>query len=199
MWCVVGLGNPGSGYRGSRHNVGFLLVDQLCRAAGVRLRHRTPLVTWGEGSWRQQRLLLAKPLTYMNRSGIGVHTLMRSCACRPSDLVVLHDDLDLALGRLKFKQRGGDGGHRGIRSIINALGCGRFLRLRIGIGRPPSGVDPSDYVLNPFTPEERALLERTLEAAVEAVGILIQNGVDRAMSLYHGSAGSHGGDRVVRE
>jgi PTH1 family peptidyl-tRNA hydrolase len=114
---------------------------------------------------------------------------MQRDACDPENLIVVHDDLDLALGRLKFKERGGDGGHKGIRSIIDSLQRDRFLRLRIGIGRPPGGVEPTDYVLESWGQEERRIMELTLDRAVEALKTLIQEGLTRAMDLYHAPAG----------
>ncbi len=185
MWCVVGLGNPGPRYRWSRHNVGFQFVDRLCQVSGLRIDHRSRQLAWGEGSWCDERLVVARPLAYMNLSGLGVRVLMKRRGCGLGDLVVVHDDLDLGLGRLKFKQRGGDGGHKGIRSIVEVLGDQRFLRLRIGVGRPPRGVDPTDYVLQPFGGEERALIGEALDRAVDALETLVLKGLEKAMGLYH--------------
>jgi PTH1 family peptidyl-tRNA hydrolase len=121
----------------------------------------------------------------MNLSGLGVRLLMKRRGCGLGDLVVVHDDLDLGLGRLKFKQRGGDGGHKGIRSIAEVLGDHRFLRLRIGVGRPPRGVDPTEYVLQPFGLEERGVIGEALDRAVDAVGTLMSEGLQKAMGRYH--------------
>jgi PTH1 family peptidyl-tRNA hydrolase len=121
----------------------------------------------------------------MNLSGPGVQSLLSEQRAHPENLVVIHDDLDLALGRLQFKQRGGDGGHKGIRSIVEALGDDRFLRLRIGIGRPPQGVDASDFVLSPFERHELDVIEDTVELAVEAIQTLIREGIKEAMQRYH--------------
>ena len=185
MWCIVGLGNPGSSYRGNRHNVGFRVIDRLCRAQGIRLDHRSSSVAWGQGTWRNETLALAKPLTFMNRSGLGIRTLLRKTHAGVDELIVIHDDLDLALGRLKFKQRGGGGGHKGILSIIETLGRDDFLRLRIGIGRPVGGMDPSDYVLSDFNAKDHEVVEGALDMAAEALRTLIQEGLPKAMNCFH--------------
>jgi peptidyl-tRNA hydrolase, PTH1 family len=185
MWCVVGLGNPGPRYRWSRHNVGFQFLDRFCQISGIRLSHRTSQVSWGEGQWCDKRILAAIPRTYMNLSGVAVRILRREHGCDPGNLIVVHDDLDLGLGRLKFKSRGGDGGHKGVRSIMEALGDDRFLRLRIGIGRPSPGVDATEFVLESFGEDERAILDEALQKAVEGLEALIVSGVDEAMRLCH--------------
>jgi PTH1 family peptidyl-tRNA hydrolase len=189
MWCVVGLGNPGPRYRWSRHNTGSQFIDRLCQASGIRTTHRLPLVEWGEGGWSERQVILARPQTFMNRSGLAVRALLKERPCDPQDLIVVHDDLDLELGRLKFKQRGGDGGHKGIHSIMASLERDRFLRLRIGIGRPPRGVDPAAYVLETFVEQERQVMELALNRAVQALSTLFQEGLARAMDLYHAPAG----------
>jgi PTH1 family peptidyl-tRNA hydrolase len=130
-------------------------------------------------------MVLAKPRSYMNLSGAAVRALMREERCDPSCLVVAHDDLDLTLGRLKFKLKGGDGGHRGVRSIMEVLGSDRFMRMRIGIGRPPAGMEATDYVLEPFGEEEWAVMEGALERAVEGLRVLTQRGAQEAMRLFH--------------
>jgi PTH1 family peptidyl-tRNA hydrolase len=165
--------------------VGSQLIDLLCEVSGIRLSRRTSLVEWGEGIWCNQRIGLSRPLTYMNLSGAGVQSLLSRQGVQPEDLVVLHDDMDLALGRLKFKQRGSDGGHRGIRSIQETLGKNRFLRLRIGIGRPPRGIEASEYVLAPFGKDEMVEIDRAMRLAVDALKTLIQQGLEPAMHRYH--------------
>jgi PTH1 family peptidyl-tRNA hydrolase len=184
MWCIVGLGNPGPRYRWSRHNVGFRVVDRICDEAGFALSHKGREVWWGEGDWCGQRVKVAQPRTYMNLSGWAVLALRRT-GCEPGDLVVVHDDMDLPLGKLKFKWRGGDAGHRGIRSILEALGQDRFLRLRIGIGRPPVGVDPVDFVLESFQEQEEELVEQVLDRALEGLEVLIREGPEEAMRVCH--------------
>ncbi len=186
MWCVVGLGNPGRRYQWSRHNAGFRFIAMLSEVSGIRLSRRLPEVEWGEGIWCDEGVALARPMTYMNLSGLGVREVLRRLGCEPGRLLVVHDDLDLGLGRIRFKQRGGDAGHKGIRSVIEALGDDRFLRLRIGIGRPPPGVPAEDYVLTPLGAEERAKFEEALAMGLEALRTLISEGIQKAMNLYHG-------------
>ncbi len=184
MWCIVGLGNPGPRYLWSRHNVGFRVVDKVCGAAGISLSHRERELWWGEGQWCGQRLRLAQPQTFMNLSGKAVLAL-RKKGCEPESLVVVHDDMDLPLGRLKFKRRGGDAGHRGVRSILEALGDDGFVRLRIGIGRPPSGVDPVQFVLESFQDQEKELVEKVLDRALQGLEVLIHKGLEEAMRVCH--------------
>ncbi len=188
MWCVVGLGNPGRRYRWSRHNAGFHFIALLSEVSKIRLSHRLPEVEWGGGLWCREELALARPMTYMNLSGVGVRQVLRRLGCDLGRLLVVHDDLDLELGRIRFKQRGGDAGHKGIRSVIEALGDDRFLRLRIGIGRPPPGVLAEDYVLAALGGEERARFQEALCTGVEALRTLISEGIERAMNLYHGTS-----------
>jgi peptidyl-tRNA hydrolase, PTH1 family len=194
MWCVVGLGNPGPRYRWSRHNVGFLFLERFCQTSGIRLSHRTSQVSWGVGEWCDQRILTAIPRTYMNLSGVAMRVLRREQGCDPGNLIVVHDDLDLGLGRLKFKSRGGDGGHKGIRSIMDALGDDRFLRLRIGIGRPPPGVDATEFVLESFGEDELAVMDVAFDRAVEGLKALIVSGLEEAMRFCHSPS-----ERGVRE
>ncbi len=184
MWCIVGLGNPGPRYVWSRHNVGFRVVERICLRAGFSLSHRKGELWWGQGDWCGQKVRVAQPQTYMNLSGRAVLALSRS-KCRPENLVVVHDDMDLPLGRLKFKRRGGDAGHRGVRSILEALGEDRFLRLRIGIGRPPAGVDPVRFVLEPFQEGERELVECVIDRALEGLEVLMNKGLEEAMRVCH--------------
>lgn len=188
MWCVVGLGNPGRRYRWSRHNAGFHFIALLSQVSGIRLSHRLREVEWGKGLWCDEELALARPMTYMNLSGLGVRQLVRCLGCDLGRLLVVHDDLDLELGRIRFKQKGGDAGHKGIRSVMEALGDDRFLRLRIGIGRPPPEVGAEDYVLAALGGEERARFQEALSRGLEALRTLISEGIERAMNLYHGTS-----------
>ncbi|MGQ9655665.1 MAG: aminoacyl-tRNA hydrolase [Thermodesulfobacteriota bacterium] len=188
MWCVVGLGNPGRRYRWSRHNAGFHFIALLSQVSGIRLSHRLREVEWGKGLWCDEELALARPMTYMNLSGVGVYQLVRCLVCDLRSLLVVHDDLDLELGRIRFKQKGGDAGHKGLRSVIEALGDDRFMRLRIGIGRPPPGVGAEDYVLAALGEEERARFQEALSRGLEALRTLILEGIERAMNLYHGTS-----------
>lgn len=178
---MVGLGNPGRRYARTRHNAGFLVLDRLAAAEGLTFREKGEalLAEWGRG-W------LMKPLTYMNLSGRAVAPFLRKKGIPLERLLVVHDDMDLPLGRIRLKRGGSSGGQKGVASIIEALGDAGFDRLRIGIGRPPPGVDPVDWVLSPFSREEEPVVERILEAAAEAVRTWRDEGLAAAQSRYNG-------------
>jgi peptidyl-tRNA hydrolase, PTH1 family len=166
---IVGLGNPGVRYDATRHNVGFQVIDNLGAAHHIVLRRRLPTAVYGEGTIAAQPVVLAKPLTYMNASGEAVAELCAHFSIPPNDLIVAHDDLDLHLGRVKLKMKGGDAGHYGVRSIIEHLGTGDFLRIRVGIGRPASKGEVVAFVLNPFTPDELPLVHGAIGDAAEKI------------------------------
>jgi peptidyl-tRNA hydrolase, PTH1 family len=172
---IVGLGNPGRRYETTRHNVGFRVVDTLGTAHRITLRGHLPTAEYGEGMIAAQQVVLAKPMTYMNASGKAVAGLCARFSIFPSDLIVIHDDLDLPLGRVKLKQKGGDAGHYGVRSIIEHLGTGEFVRIRVGIGRPASKAEVVEFVLSPFTPAEVPLADEAIHHAVEAIEKLFRS------------------------
>jgi len=182
---VVGLGNPGQRYRRTRHNAGFHVVEALAAGAGVRLERDDGTIRWTPVRIAECPAILAEPLCYMNRSGPPVRRLMEEYGIGREDLLVIHDDVDLALGRFKIKEKGGDGGHRGVRSLIDALGDGRFGRLRIGIGRPADGIDVVDHVLEDFTPQESAVLDPIIERACRAAIIALTEGIGAAMNRFN--------------
>jgi PTH1 family peptidyl-tRNA hydrolase len=181
---VVGLGNPGRRFGGTLHNAGFLAVDRLARSLGVRLVRQGELER-GTGEAEGVSVLLARPLTYMNRSGLAVAPAYRGHAESPDDLIVLHDDLDLPAGQVRLKRGGGTGGHNGLRSLQEELGTQAFLRVRIGIGRPPEGMDPADFVLSPPPPELRDLFLGGVASAGEAVLDILRDGFDKAMTRWN--------------
>jgi peptidyl-tRNA hydrolase, PTH1 family len=166
---IVGLGNPGSRYEGTRHNVGFRVIDSLGVAHRTVLQSHLPTAAYGEGTIAAQPVVLALPLTYMNASGKAVVDLCTHFSIPPNDVIVAHDDLDLSLGRVKLKMQGGDAGHYGVRSIIEHLGTGEFLRIRVGIGRPATRDEIVAYVLSRFTPDEFPLLHDAVHKAVEKI------------------------------
>ena len=184
MKLIVGLGNPGVQYRTSRHNIGFQVVDRFVHIHHIHLITRRFKALYGTGHINSQRVILLKPMTFMNRSGEAVQKVAGFFQIGPEDIIVIHDDLDLSLGRLRFKTKGGDGGHLGIRSIIDSLQGNHFLRLKVGIGRPLRGMETADYVLGSFNESERPLLEKTLDLAVEALRIALIEGVQMAMNRY---------------
>jgi len=190
-WLIVGLGNPGPDYAHNRHNVGYWCVNRLARLHGIALKARR-LAATGEGSISGKPVLLAKPRTFMNRSGQAVAALLRSSKIERSRVLVVCDDLDLPAGALRLRTGGGAGGQKGIASIIGALGGQDFLRLRIGIGRPTVEGEPTwdpeavaAYVLSDPTPEEAKALQATVARAAEAVETLLREGLEPAMNRYN--------------
>jgi len=181
---VLGLGNPGRRFVGTFHNAGHAAVDQLAESLGVRFR-ASGEAEYGFGRLAEVGLLLGKPRTYMNLSGLAVAPLYRRYAEGPENLVVVHDDLDLPLGTVRLKQGGGTGGHKGLRSLEEELGTPGFLRVRIGIGRPPDGIDPADYVLTRVPEESRERFDEGIAAAAEAVCDMVKEGFDRAMTRWN--------------
>ena len=185
MKLVVGLGNPGRKYERTRHNLGFLIIDQIARQHQVALKKELCDAVVGEWWSDAELTLLAKPQAYMNRSEESVKELLDLFRSTPDDLVVVHDDLDLSFGRIRIRPEGGAGGHRGVLSIMDSLGGTQFYRVRVGIGRPPDGIDSTDFVLAPFTPEEHGQLDKLLTRGAEAVVILLREGGRRAMDQFN--------------
>ncbi len=189
MKLVVGLGNPGRRYRGTRHNVGREVIARLAERAGIYVNEDEGFAEVGRGMLGRQRVLLARPYTYVNVSGEAVRDLRRRHRLRPEDILVVVDDLNLPLGRLRLRAGGSAGGHNGLRSIIEALGTTEFPRLRVGIGRPPAGVDPADFVLTRFSPEEERMVGEALERATDAVEATITEGLPAAMNRFNARGG----------
>jgi PTH1 family peptidyl-tRNA hydrolase len=182
---IVGLGNPGPEYVGHRHNVGFQCLDRLAETHGLGFMRLESRARLAQGAIQGVRVLLAKPLTYMNLSGQAVGPLVRRYGILLSALLVIYDDMDLPLGTIRLRPRGGAGGHKGMRSIIEALGGQEFPRLRVGIGRPPGGEDAVDYVLSDFTLEEWAVIEGVYEKVLGAVECWLREGIVEAMGRYN--------------
>ncbi len=184
MKIIVGLGNPGTEYRMSRHNIGFQVVDRLAQINHISIRTRRFRSFYGTGRINSRQVVLAKPLTFMNRSGEAVKKATDFFHLGMEDLVVVHDDLDLPFGSLRFKRRGGDGGHQGVRSIIERMGGNNFLRLKVGVGRPPQGLDSADYVLEVFDRIEQSLLDQILPLAAESLKVMLLEGLEKAMNQF---------------
>ena len=185
---IVGLGNPGKRYERTRHNVGFLVIDWIAAQNKIAIEgmHCGALV--GAGVLEGDKILLVKPQTYMNRSGEPVTDVAREYGLGNEDLVVINDDLDLPFGRIRIRPSGSAGGHRGLLSIAENLGGAPFQRVRIGIGRPPEGMEAAQYVLEPFDEVESEQLANVVQRAAESVICLVRDGIDRAMATYNGAS-----------
>ncbi|MBP2651073.1 MAG: pth [Firmicutes bacterium] len=184
MKIIVGLGNPGIQYSNTRHNVGFMTVDRLA-------------AHWQIASWKDKfdalvaeyrgadTVLLIKPQTYMNLSGLAVKSIVNWYKLSAEDITVIYDDLDLPVGKLRLRAKGGAGGHRGIASLLAELGQDNFSRVRVGIGRPPEYMETADYVLGRFSSEETPLIEQAIKRGTEAVEAILQKGLARAANEYN--------------
>lgn len=186
MLMVVGLGNPGRRYEATRHNAGFMAVDLLADDLGISLDRTRDQAITGQGLVGNNRVLLVKPQTYMNNSGQAVTPLARWYGIAPEAILVIHDDLDLAPGRLRLRPGGSSGGHRGLQSIMTHLGTTSIPRLKIGIGRPADGEDVVDYVLQPFSQSDWELVRPVLLKAAEAARFLLEGGgMEEAMNRFN--------------
>lgn len=185
MRFIVGLGNPGLAYRVTRHNVGFMVIDRLARKHGISISRRRSRARCGEGEIDSEHVVLIKPQTYMNLSGLSIKDLLYDYNCSLKDLIVIHDDLDLNFGWIRIRKRGGHGGHKGVQSIIQTMRRSDFVRLKVGIGRPGGTIDVRDYVLHPFEREEKVHLGRILSRAVEAIETILLEGVEGAMNAFN--------------
>jgi PTH1 family peptidyl-tRNA hydrolase len=184
-WLVVGLGNPGPGYAGNRHNVGFRVLDVLAGRAGGGFRSHRGRADLLDTRLVGTRVLLAKPRAFMNESGPPVAALARYFEVPGERITAVHDELDLDFGRMRIKFAGGDNGHNGLRSVSRALGSPDYHRVRIGIGRPPGRMDPADYVLRDFSAAERTELPVLLERAADAVVLLLGEGLTAAQNQFN--------------
>lgn len=185
MRLVVGLGNPGERYRRTRHNVGFMIVDALAARAGVK-KGREEMDTWvAEAVVGGERVLLAKPLTFMNRSGVAVERLLQD-GFSPSDLLVVVDEVALELGTIRVREHGGHGGHNGLRSLIDALGSEEFTRIRVGVKKGELPDDLAEYVLSDFPDEDVLVVQEVVGLACDAVECVIREGVSAAMNRFNG-------------
>ncbi|MCX7919442.1 MAG: aminoacyl-tRNA hydrolase [bacterium] len=184
MWLVVGLGNPGIRYSNTRHNLGFMVVDRLAEQLGIPLRQHQCHSLTGKGKLGVEEIVLAKPLTYMNQSGIAVRELLHRLQLSPSSLIVISDDFHLPLGKLRIRRQGTSGGHHGLESIAEQLGTTQFMRVRIGIGKP-EGNEVVDFVLSEFSAQEMEQITLGVMKAAEAVMVIIKYGITQAMNQYN--------------
>ena len=183
-YIVAGLGNPGPTYQWTRHNAGFLFLDRLAHLENVTISKKAFSGFSGEWDFAGHRLILLKPQTFMNLSGKSVMQALQFHKLPLSSLIVIHDELDLSFGTVRFKQGGGHGGHNGLRSIMENLGKGDFIRLRIGIGKSPHG-DTTGHVLGRIPPEQMEVLPRILDGGKEMFEVMLKEGLPKAMSLFN--------------
>ena len=186
MRIIVGLGNPGTRYQGTKHNVGFRCIDMLARSWDIRLSERRAKAVVGRGRHLQEDIVLAKPRTFMNNSGEGVRYLLDRFGVKPSELIIVYDDIHLDVGRLRIRPQGSDGGHNGIRSIIAAVQTVAFPRIRVGIGHPSAvGDGQVAHVLGRFSDDEAQLIADGVQRVVQALDCLLEENIDAAMNCYN--------------
>ncbi len=190
MSIIVGLGNPGDEYRRTRHNAGFRVVGMLAQELGVRMRSSGGDYLIGKGNISGRDVLLVLPLTYMNRSGLAIAHLLLERGESPDVLLVVCDDVNIPLGSLRVRKKGGNGGNRGLESIIQALGTEEFARLRLGVGKPDEDPDLADFVLREFAGDEVSVAEVMETDAREVVRTVVVDGLDTAMNTYNKTVGS---------
>jgi len=181
---LVGLGNPGDKYSATRHNIGFMVAEQVALRHRIALKKKGYQGSYGVGRVATQETTILLPQTFMNCSGSSVNAAYRSLGIDPGDLIVIYDDLDLPFGRLRVKADGGHGGHNGLRDIVAVLGCNDFVRLRVGIGRPERG-DVTGHVLSRFATDEQKLLPQLLDAAADTVEKILASGTTEAMNSFN--------------
>jgi PTH1 family peptidyl-tRNA hydrolase len=185
MYLILGLGNPGRRYQFTRHNIGFMVLEKIAAQREVDLKQKSFDALWNRGKIAGINVLLALPQTYMNLSGNAARQLLAYFKMDISNLIVIHDDLDLPFGKLRLKTGGGDAGHKGLKSITTCLGSADFMRVRMGIGKPSDKSRVEDYVLERFGSEEAAMLQQIIQLASEAATEIVLSGMQTAMVKYH--------------
>ncbi|MBR1691574.1 MAG: aminoacyl-tRNA hydrolase [Lachnospiraceae bacterium] len=186
MMIIVGLGNPKREYIGTRHNIGFMAIDELARKHQIDVIESKHKALIGRGYIGGQKVILAKPVTFMNLSGESVRSLVDYYKIdEKSELIVLYDDISLEPGRIRLRKKGSAGGHNGIKNIIAHLGHDSFLRIKIGVGEKPKDYDLADYVLGHFGKEEKPVMEDALKRAADAVDVILSDGIEKAMNQYN--------------
>lgn len=186
MKIIVGLGNPGAKYAGTRHNVGFSVILKLADKYNISLTEKKHKAEFGKGIIEGEKVILAMPQTYMNLSGESVRELMDYYKCDCSDIIVIYDDIDLAVGRLRIREKGSAGGHNGMKNIILHLGSQEFTRIRVGVGQKPKNMDLADYVLSRFGSDEQFVMNEGFDRACEAVAVALAEGTPAAMNRFNG-------------
>lgn len=194
MWIVIGLGNPGKQYTATRHNIGFMLIQRLADKQKVRLKKRKYSAKAVQVELEHNPVLLMKPWTYMNKSGLAVKKLLDYTGARLNRMLVVYDDLDIPLGEIRIRKSGGPGTHNGMASIVQEIDSTEFPRIRIGIGPLPPGVDATDFVLADFPKEEKQVIDGCLSLTEESVMHILTNGIDKAMTRYNRKLSDGSGD-----
>lgn len=188
MYLIVGLGNPGREYEGTRHNIGFDVVGRLAEQENIGMLEKKHKAVIGKGLVSGRKCILAKPQTYMNLSGESVRALLDYYkADESAELIIISDDVSLEVGQLRIRKKGSAGGHNGLKNIIAHLGHDSFIRVRMGVGEKPRGWDLADYVLGRFSPEDRTAMDQAAEQAADAVRMILERGADAAMNQYNGA------------
>ena len=186
MYIIAGLGNPGKEYANTRHNIGFDVIDVIAKKAGIDVSEKKHKALIGKGVFGGQKVILAKPQTYMNLSGESIRSLLDYYKVEETEeLIIISDDISLAPGQIRIRKKGSAGGHNGLKNIIAHLGHDTFQRVKMGVGEKPKGYDLADYVLGHFNKDERILMDEAAERAAEAVEVMIERGADAAMNLYN--------------
>ena len=185
MYLIAGLGNPTREYEKTRHNVGFEAIDILADKAGTTVTEKKHKALYGKGYIGGQKVILAKPQTYMNLSGESIREIADFYKIEPENIIILCDDINLSEGQLRIRLKGSAGGHNGLKNIISHLGTQEFPRIRIGVGEKPRGMDLADYVLGRFPKEQQAVMEEAYRDAAEAACMMIEDGADAAMNHYN--------------
>jgi PTH1 family peptidyl-tRNA hydrolase len=186
LFIIIGLGNPGRQYENTHHNVGFDTVDILSGKFGIKIAKLKHKALIGDGLIQGKRVLLVKPQTYMNLSGESVREVVEWYNIPLKNIIIIYDDVDLPLGRIRIRPKGSSGTHNGMKSIIYQLQSDEFPRIRIGIGKPPENWDMADYVLSRFDAEERKIIGQSISKAAEAAVEIINSGIEKAMNMYNG-------------
>lgn len=185
MFLIAGLGNPTKTYAGTRHNIGFEVLDCLADRCGISVNAKKYKALYGMGQIEGQKVLLMKPQTFMNLSGEAVSAMASYYKIQPQQMIVIYDDINLPTGQLRVRKKGSAGGHNGVKNIIERTGSSDFMRVRVGIGEKPEGWDLADYVLSKFSKTERPLMEEAIDDAASAVILMIGQGADVAMNRYN--------------
>lgn len=183
MKCIVGLGNPSLKFKNTRHNLGFAVIAKLAEKLEVSVQRARFKGLYAKTSFQGESIVLLQPLTFMNNSGYSVAEMVSFFKCDLQDILIVYDDLDFAVGKLRFRMKGSSGGHNGMKSIINQLGCSEFPRLRLGIGKPE--FKRVDYVLSRFSEEEQIIIDKVIDTAAEGALCFAVEGIDQAMNKYN--------------